>query len=90
MTNRKTGGRQNKGNMTMGNVSIEGDEDRWISKREALRLLGVGASKLRELRNGGALKEERLGYRTLRFSLKSVRALIRNRSKPKRSRGAGE
>ena len=70
-------------------TAAEGDEDRWISKRETARLLGVGASKLRELRTAGVLKEERLGYRTLRFSLKSVRAFMRNRSKTGRSRGTG-
>ena len=64
-------------------TAAEGDEDRWISKRETARLLGVGASKLRELRTTGVLKEERLG------SLKSVRAFMRNRSKTGRSRGTG-
>jgi hypothetical protein len=71
-------------------VPVEEDEpDRWISAQEAKALLCVGASKLRELRTTGIIEERKLGYRTLRFSLKSVRDFIRKRTRPKRSRGSG-
>ena len=54
-------------------------DDLLLLPREAAALLGIGLRKLRDLRRAGDLKAQHLGYRTVRFSAKSIRAYLRQR-----------
>jgi Helix-turn-helix domain len=52
-------------------------DDLMLSRQEAATMLGIGASKLRELRLRGEVQGQSFGYRSLRFSAKSIRDYLR-------------
>jgi excisionase family DNA binding protein len=72
----------------MGDAAKVGDDLQTVTVQEAAKLPGIGETKVKQLGKTGELEMYKLGYRTVRVLVASIRRYLSQHRKPRQMRGS--